>query len=1530
MRWYAWNVAGGLSGAPSAFAAQPAHLARREATAFKMEMDTFDQQIDRILAKSEAMQRSHERQVTSRWQAWAVASFAGGASRAHRFSKPQALQEVIHFGAGVQHAYQLADRKLSYWSEFWRTHKDGPIQLPSDAANWDQLPPLSGADVRRAIRAFSLRSGAGQIKIAPRALDFLSDTVRPLGLVLQLNKSGHLAVTRPTKYYFKAYARVLRIEGKRHWVTTCRPMARCEEFGRAGAMPSVGHGAAVNGINDWELKQLRNMAGSFCGFSGSGSLTLYLAVQKQRNFDPIFHATCSILMQHASWVWTATGSTAQLQKARMALKEKFDGASSPVTWASARGPPSALWVALRMCPSEVKHYMYLSLERWQSHRILDRLPGAPRRDAGGRRQHIWIRALRHWHLQKMSNGLRGALAKLQSHGMWTPARRQGAGYRDDAACEFCGHAPADPEHELFYCSVHEAQEDEEHSPCPDDVLQVRKGIWQQGQTGVGLEWDFSSVDLLYALPMRSVEEGIASCLSSGGPLDNFSSNMWADLFAKMAALDLAGSSSVLRGFKFELEQAKQRMRCLAFAAERVASMLSRGAVYQPTGKRWEGAAAMGPRGPRGLQRPAGAEAPRRARRRRWAAAAAAALLAAWAGARGRGRGPGCFALQATSARARERELLPAHAIPRRYELALELDPEGAAAAFSGRLAVELAVVDPGSKLLTLHARSLSIALGSVRMWLNETAQTVTFAFPAALPLGHGVLSLSYGGVLGEDMAGLYRSWYTGVTGSRQAMALTQLEAVEARRVLPCWDEPSRKAVFALTLSFPAHLTALSNMPVASEETLADGRKVVSFLDSPVMSSYLLAMAVGRFDAVQRATKGGVLVRVLTTPGQQATGMFALEVAVRALDFYGEYFGVPYPLPKLDMLAAPDFAAGAMENWGLVIYREVDLLCDVSSVGVSRKMRIATVVTHELAHMWFGNLVTMEWWDQLWLNEGFANWMQTHAADVLFPEWSIWDQYIVQEQSQALGLDALRNSHPIEVPIYRAQEVDEVFDLISYAKGGSVVRMVHGFLGHDLFRAGLVLYMRRHAYGNTDSADLWSCWEEVSDQPVRAMMQSWTLQQGFPLLTVGESGSLRGQLSVRQRWFLADGSELPGDDEKVWQVPLLPGGASGLWAPSGQLLGRGEGSLALPRGSSGWLKLNFGQVAPYRVLYATPALRDSLVSALQRGEVGVADRIGLLLDSAALARAGKLPAVEVLRLLAGLRGEASAHVWEAIARVLNSLHRALSYVGLSGGGGGPELVELFEAAVAGALIRPALESFGWSPGDGEGDLLRQRRALVVALAARFMGSDAGVVGEARARFDAWLASPLAGGDGHLPDDLKGSVFRIVLAGAQGEREYRALRREAARAKTRQAVRLSVYQALGAHEGLQDETLAMALNGAVRLQDVMYPLVGVVQSGPGGARRAWSWFVEQHAALVRRTRGANVRIFGAVVDLAAGSVPEAARAGEVEAFFERHPAPGLERSVAQLVESVRNEAQFVAALGAEAEGGELVAALRAMSG
>ncbi|GFY96739.1 aminopeptidase M1 [Actinidia rufa] len=482
------------------------------------------------------------------------------------------------------------------------------------------------------------------------------------------------------------------------------------------------------------------------------------------------------------------------------------------------------------------------------------------------------------------------------------------------------------------------------------------------------------------------------------------------------------------------------------------------------------------------------------------------------------------------------------------------------------------------------------------------------------------------------------------------MAVTQFEPADARRCFPCWDEPACKATFKIALEVPSEVAALSNMPVV-EEKLNGNIKTVHYQESPIMSTYLVAVVIGLFDYVEDFTSDGIKVRVYCQVSKANQGKFALDVAVKTLDLYKKYFAVPYSLPKLDMIAIPDFVAGAMENYGLVTYCETALLYDEKHSAASNKQTVATVVAHELAHQWFGNLVTMEWWTHLWLNEGFATWVSYLATDSLFPEWKIWTQFL-DESSEGLRLDGLAESHPIEacliwnifsfqVEINHACEIDEIFDAISYRKGASVIRMLQSYLGPECFQRALASYIKRYACSNAKTEDLWAVLEDESGEPVNKLMNSWTKQKGYPVVTVRVKDQ---KLEFDQSQFLLSGSH--GDEQ--WIVPITLCCCSYdarknflLQAKSESLDTKEFLGCSISQGclkeTGAWIKINVDQTGFYRVKY-DDELAGRLRYAIEAKFLSATDRFGILDDSYALCMACQQPLASLLSLMCAYREE----------------------------------------------------------------------------------------------------------------------------------------------------------------------------------------------------------------------------------------------------------------------------------------------------
>lgn len=850
----------------------------------------------------------------------------------------------------------------------------------------------------------------------------------------------------------------------------------------------------------------------------------------------------------------------------------------------------------------------------------------------------------------------------------------------------------------------------------------------------------------------------------------------------------------------------------------------------------------------------------------------------------------------------ERVILPQKLYPEHYFL--ELTPDLKTLTFEGELRINVDVREP-TDTVKLNSKELFIKEASfqnsdlkiVEISYNRVDTTVSLRFDKEFPLGKGSLVISYSGILNGDMAGFYKSNYKDANGNPQVMASTQFEAIDARRAFPCWDEPAVKALFSVTMVVDENLTAISNMPETSVTHEKGGRKRVVFDVTPLMSTYLLAWAVGSFDFVQGVTSRGVQVRVYSPPGRAEHGNFALGVAKRALDFYDDFFQEPYPLPKLDMLCCTEFAMGAMENWGLVTYREVDLMIDAERASSQQKQRVAIVVAHELAHQWFGNLVTMDWWEDIWLNEGFACYMEHFCTDKLLPDYRMWEQYTTDAMAAAQRLDSLRSSHPIQVPMARAEDVEQVFDAISYCKGSTVVRMVACVLGPEKFREGLQLYMHRHQYRNTRTLDLWRAWQEVSGVDVPGMMASWTQQMGHPYLRVlsekWSSDSVTFELE--QNWFLADGSGGKDEEEqsKLWSVPLIFATSTSVSEPAVLMKGKKQSFTVPLSHEKDWVKLNAGQGALARVSHS-PEMISRLKSAIANKTLEPIDRAALLLDTYALAKAGigDASVEQVVELLRAYENEDNSTVWSAISGVLRALHGFLIEIG-----GNP--LKAFSALGA-RMVKTALKRVGWKALESDSHTDKLLRATVVGLLTVFCDDDDEILAEAKRLYDLhWEEDPTA-----LSSDFRTTVFKLVLQRG-GVTEYDKIL--AAYYKTEDnAERKHIMNSLGAAptKELKLRTLDWAVkSGDVKLQDFFYPIGSVSHSGPAGAQIAYDYFKENLETIIEMLRKASPSLMDAVIVYSCGAFCTLDKADEVEGFFEKHPFPSNARRIQNMLETMR---------------------------
>jgi aminopeptidase 2 len=616
----------------------------------------------------------------------------------------------------------------------------------------------------------------------------------------------------------------------------------------------------------------------------------------------------------------------------------------------------------------------------------------------------------------------------------------------------------------------------------------------------------------------------------------------------------------------------------------------------------------------------------------------------------------------------EREGLPKTLKPKNYNVSLK--PNFDHFRFSGKVLIHLTVLVP-TKEIVANAHELEVLTASVKMELTTWTpkivmlpeeQIVKLILDSELPAGKDiVVEMEFTGHHNDQMAGFYRSGYTDLQGNKKFMMVTQFQATDCRRCFPCWDEPDLKATFDISLEIPMETTGLSNMNVVQEKHLGT-TKWIQFATTPIMSTYLIAICVGEFEYVEAIAKPKdahpIVCRVYSSPGQKHLGHFGLDICTKALEFYSALFGIPYPLTKMDMIGIPDFGLGAMENWGLVTYRESALLFDPEKSSGAAKERIASIIFHELAHQWFGNLVTMNWWNELWLNEGFATFISWVACDHYFPEWNVFTSFVIGDFAQGQQLDALRSSHPIEVEVRSPAEVSQVFDAISYSKGASVIRMLYNYLGSDVFIRGISEYLKTYSYSNATTVNLWQSLGKVSGKDIERMMLEWTREIGFPYLKVlGEHYDEKNEeltVELFQQRFLSTGDVTTDEDTSIWSIPIRVQTQDGVQV---HMFDQKQGKISFryKKSTEAFWKLNECTAGFYRVLYQKSQL-EMLSKRLGQNldSFTPSDRIGILSDAFAFARAGYCSTTDVLDILQSYKKEENAFVLREISHCFESL------------------------------------------------------------------------------------------------------------------------------------------------------------------------------------------------------------------------------------------------------------------------------------
>ncbi|CAK7233428.1 hypothetical protein SEUCBS140593_008598 [Sporothrix eucalyptigena] len=723
--------------------------------------------------------------------------------------------------------------------------------------------------------------------------------------------------------------------------------------------------------------------------------------------------------------------------------------------------------------------------------------------------------------------------------------------------------------------------------------------------------------------------------------------------------------------------------------------------------------------------------------------------------------------------ASDRDILPGNFKPSHYDLTIT-DLDFANWTFKGTVVIDGALTELTSEIvlniLEIDISSAVLEAQVTKGTRSETASKITYdhksqranlvlaqpggeAFP---PSAKASLTLAFTGKLNHDLAGFYRSQYkpTGPVSASTPrdddfhyMLSTQFESCDARRAFPCFDEPNLKATFDFAIEIPDDLVALSNMPIEEESSAASGKKLVKFERTPIMSTYLLAWAVGDFEYIEAFTDRRyegkqIPVRVYTTRGLKEQGQWALEHAPKYIDFFSESFGIDYPLPKSDILAAHEFTHGAMENWGLVTYRTTAILFDEQQSEGRFRNRIAYVVAHELAHQWFGNLVTMDWWDELWLNEGFATWAGWLATEALHPDWDVWAQFVNEGMQRALKLDSLRASHPIQVPVRDALDVNQVFDAISYLKGCSVIRMLANHLGTDVFLKGVSAYLKKHKYGNAKTTALWDALSEASGQDVNTLMSTWIEKIGFPVVNITEGKD--GQLNLQQSRFLSTGDVKPEDDLVSWWIPLALTGRIGSADGSVESLALTKREDVLTNVSTDFYKLNTDSTGFYRVNYP-PERLAKLGKQLDR--LSASDKILIAGSAAELAFAGNTKTEALLSFLEGFGNE--THV-----RVLSQALDAL--VEVTGLFGDDKVTRKGLNAFTLKLIEKPLSQFSLEFPENEEFTKAQLRKRLLTAAIR--NGHAKLTEEALKLFRAYIADPTKN---PLNGDLRAPVFLAAM-------------------------------------------------------------------------------------------------------------------------------------------------------------------------
>jgi aminopeptidase N/puromycin-sensitive aminopeptidase len=825
--------------------------------------------------------------------------------------------------------------------------------------------------------------------------------------------------------------------------------------------------------------------------------------------------------------------------------------------------------------------------------------------------------------------------------------------------------------------------------------------------------------------------------------------------------------------------------------------------------------------------------------------------------------------------------LPGGASPDHYALTIKINfPTNS---YEGDETIDLKLAKP-TKTITLNAveidfHDVTVTAGgktqTAKVSSDEKNEMAIFTVDNELPAGAAAVHIKYTGHLNDKLRGFYLSTYKG-----KKYEVSQMEAADARVAFPCFDEPDYKATFDVTAIVDKGDTAISNGTIVSDAPGPRDQHTIKFSTSPKMSSYLLALTVGDWKCASDEVDG-IQLRVCTVPGKENLTRFPLDATKAILHYYNNYYAIKYPLPKLDQIAVPDFQAGAMENWGAIIYRETALLIDDKTASVDTKQGVAETIAHEVAHQWFGDLVTAAWWDDIWLNEGFATWMTPHPLEQWKPDWLL-SQGVVDGTDESLSVDSVKNTRPIHQEAETRAQIQSLFDGIAYGKTASVLHLLESYLGYDTFRAGVNLYLKEHAYSTATAADFWNAMARSSKKPVDKIMPTFVMQSGAPYVGVEakcEGGSTT--LNISQKRYFNTPEEFKQPNDQIWQIPICAKGVSETGAGQQQcvLLTERQQQFTL-KGCSKFVFPDAGALGYYRFDYDAAAMRQ-LGNAVEKG-LTPDERIALMGNEWALMRIGQHNVGDYLALGDQLKNTPGSVLLESFGNHLNFIEEHLVTDADR---------PAFEAWLRGAFS-PVLQQLGYTGRPDDTPEQKQKRAILF----EGLGNDANdpeVIQQARTLVQQYMKDPAS-----IDPTLAGAV--VSVAAHHGDTElYNQFKAHMQKASSPQEYYRYFYALADFPQpALIQQTLDSTLTPEVRGQD-LYVLTGLLRN-PVSQDAAWD-FMRQHFDEIMKKTGGGLGGVGVFL-YGAQSFCATQQANEVQQFFEQHPFPGTERNQREAIEAI----------------------------